>query len=71
MKEKSSFYHYMKSTYEGGFDEGRLFGLEQGKEENIVETCLRMHDNGLDNDTISLCLNITKEKVEKIIKNNE
>ena len=87
------------STYEGGFDEGRLAGYEDGydagkeegysagkeegystgkeegysagKEENIVETCLRMHDNGLDNDTISLCLNITKEEVEKIIKNNK
>ena len=67
------------STYEGGFDEeydeGRLSGYDDGystgKEENIVETCLRMHDNCLDNDTISLCLNITKEEVEKIIKNNK
>ena len=56
---------------EEGYSAGKEEGYSTGKEENIVETCLRMHDNGLDNDTISLCLNITKEEVEKIIKNNK
>ena len=57
-----------EKAFDRGMESGIEQGIEQGKEENIVETCLRMHDNGLDNDTISKCLNIPKEKVEKIIK---
>ena len=53
---------------ERGIEQGIEKGIEQGIEEKTIDACIRMHDNGLDNDTISKCLNITKEKVEKIIK---
>ena len=56
---------------EKGLEDGTRQGLERGIEQNTTETCIRMHDNNFDNDTISLCLNITKDEVEKIIKNNE
>ena len=55
---------------EKGIEKGIEQGIEKGIEEKTIDACIRMHDNGLDNDTISKCLNISKEKVEKIIKNN-
>ena len=53
---------------EQGIERGIEQGIERGIEQNTTETCIRMHDNNFDNDTISLCLNITKDEVEKIIK---
>ena len=59
-----------EKAFDRGMERGIEQGIEQGIEEKTIDACIRMHDNGLDNDTISLCLNISKEKVEKIIKNN-
>ena len=59
-----------EKAFDRGMERGIEQGIEQGIEEKTIDACIRMHDNGLDNDTISKCLNITKEKVKKIIKNN-
>ena len=59
-----------KTGLEKGMQEGLNQGIKQGIEKNRIEIVLNMHKKNMDIETISEIINITKEEVEKIIKEN-
>ena len=57
-------------AYTSGKDEGIQEGIQKGIEKKQKEMILNMHNDNLPIETISKYANLTKEKVEEIIKNN-
>ena len=64
----------LKAEREEGNEEGYKTGLEDGKkqgiEEKSIEIVLNMYKKNMDIKIISEIVNISKDKVEKIIKEN-
>ena len=56
--------------YEKGVEKGIEQGIQQGIEENRIEVVLNMYKKNTDIETISGIVNISKDEVEKIIKQN-
>ena len=52
-------------------EEAREEGIEEGIEENRKEIVLNMYKKNIDIKTISEIVNLSKEEVEKIIKENK
>ena len=64
----------MQEGIQKGFNQGIEQGIQQGEkqgiEKNRIEIVLNMHKKNMDIETISEIVNISKEKVEKIIVEN-
>ena len=60
----------LEEGYKTGLKKGREEGINQGIEEKNIEIVLNMHKKNMDIETISEIVNISKEEVEKIIKEN-
>ena len=58
------------SLVKAGKEEGYEKGVEQGIEKNRKEIVLNMYKKNIDIETISETVNISKDEVEKIIKQN-
>lgn len=74
-KVKEPIKNTIMSTYEALIQKGEKIGIEkgieQGIEKTINETVFRMNENGFDISTISLALNIPKDKIEEILRSEK
>ena len=52
------------------YDEGIQAGIEQGKQDEKIETILAMHKKNLSVELIAECVRTTVEEVVKIIEKN-
>ena len=77
MKERGAVMSILETEYnekaygKTRFDEGYDEGLEQGKQDEKIETILAMHKKNLSIELIAECTRTTLEDVEKIIAAKE